>query len=422
MKQTFLRCIAAFALTSLLFVNTVSAVETNSNPEYTDDESVAVTLEGTLNENQVDLSWDEYTGGDLKWYKVVHSTTVENPVYPDEGYVEVFTDPTITTYTHNGVKNGNNYYSICVITTDNLRGCTSVTIVAEGIVETNPEDKVDPDDPYTDDPAIEMTLEGLLNDLGKVELSWTEYDGGDLRWYKVVHSQTNSEPYYPNDDYIGVYTDPTVTTHTQPDISAGITYYRVCVITTDDRRGCSNTVTINKEGEETSTFPDVENHWSKPYVDDLAGKGIVEGKEGKYYPDKPIQRDEAFKIIMLGGGFEGIECDASLFDDMFDASWFCEIVTKAYIKGFVEGRDGNLDPGANITRAEAIKVLILVKGIDPPAPTEDPFPDVPKTEWFAKFVNKAMILGLIEGENGYFLPDRDISRGELAKIVSLAMN
>ena len=42
--------------------------------------------------------------------------------------------------------------------------------------------------PYTDDPAVAVTLTGDLDDSGYAALSWDEYQGGDLKWYKIVHT------------------------------------------------------------------------------------------------------------------------------------------------------------------------------------------------------------------------------------------
>jgi hypothetical protein len=397
-------------------VNTAFAVETSGDTTYTDDASVVVTLEGSLNaEGEAELSWTEYQGSDLSYYKVVHSQTVVEPKYPDDGYIEVITDSAVTSYTHADVPAGTNYYSLCVITTDKKRGCSTVTIVKEGDpVVTDPT----PEDPYTDDPTIEISLMGELNSLGKAELSWTEYDGGDLKWYKVVHSQINDNAYYPVDGYIQVYSDAAETSYTHTSVSEGTNYYRVCVITDDNRRGCSNTITLEKGTVEQPTFPDVELHWAKEFIEDLALKGVVEGyDDGNFHPDEYVTRSEAIKMIM--NNLEK-ECDASIFPDMYADQWFCGVVTKAHYVGAVEGDNGYLYPERNMSRAEAVKVLLLVKGIDPPEIDSNPFDDVSYTQWYAKYVYKASILGYVEGENGSFYPDRPISRSELAKIVSLA--
>lgn len=413
-----MRGLAVVALSSLLFANMASAVVTEGTSEYTDNDALKVTLEGEVNaEGEVDLSWTAYEGEDFLYYKVVHSQTVETPKYPDDGYITAISDVSTTSYTHTNVPAGTNYYSLCVVISGKERGCSTVTLESEGTVsEEEKEETVS--DPYTDDLSIQITLSGELNDLEKAELQWTMYEGDDFKWYKVVHSQTNDAAYYPVDGYIAVYSDAAETTYTHTSVHEGANYYRVCVITDDNRRGCSNTVTLEKGGSTTTSFNDTEDHWAKTYIEDLSDKGIVEGYEdGSFKPDEKVKRAEAIKMIMNN---QEKECDASLFPDLYEDQWFCGVVTKAYTIGAVEGDNGKLYPDKEMSRAEAVKVLLSVQGITPPEVKEDPFTDVPKTEWYAGYVYKASILGYVEGEGGAFDPDRPISRAELAKIVSLA--
>jgi len=278
------------------------------------------------------------------------------------------------------------------------------------------------DDPYTDDASVAVTLEGSLNAEGKVDLTWTKYEGGDLKWYKVVHSQTNADAKYPMDGYIYVTGDPDETTYTHADIPEGTNYYRICVITTDNLRGCSNTLTIEKDST-NKTFNDVpSDHWAKSYIEDLAAKGIVEGRDGSYEPDSPILRAEALKLVMYGMGLDGDSCNSDIFPDLNQDDWFCEVVTKAYNKGIIQGDNGYLYPARNITRAEAVKILLEAKGIEPPTLEENPFDDVYFGDWYAGYVYKAFVLGYIQGVgDNLFEPTRSITRAEMAKIVSLAI-
>ncbi len=424
MKKFITRGIAVTALTMLVFVSSVSANTTGVTEDpYTDTENISVVLEGSLNaDGYADLSWNEYTGGDLMWYKVVHSQTNADAKYPMDGYVGVISDPADTTYTHTGVKEGTNYYRVCVITEANLRACSNTVTLESDVAAIEPTPEVN--DPYTNDDSIQITLTGALNDLGKAELNWTQYEGDDLKWYKVVHSQTNAEPYYPADGYVEVYSDVTQTNYTHADVAEGTNYYRVCVITNDDRRGCSNTVTLQHGESELTTYPnfsDMEGHWGKPYVEDLAAKGVVEGRNGYFEPNEPVLRGEAIKMIMVGLGFEPVTCNPSIFPDMGEDDWYCGIATKAYNKGVVEGENGNLYGVRTINRAEAIKIIMKVKGYESPALTENPFPDVPYGEWFAGYVYKASKLGWVQGyADGMFGPGKEITRAELAKIVDLA--
>ena len=100
------------------------------------------------------------------------------------------------------------------------------------------------EDPYTDDSAITVTLTGSLNADGNVNLSWSQYTGANFMWYKVVTSQTDNSPKYPENGYIDVKTAATELTYSHTAVPAGVNYYSVCVITTDAKRGCSNTVVI----------------------------------------------------------------------------------------------------------------------------------------------------------------------------------
>ena len=84
MKHTLMRFIAVLSLSTLVFASVANAVTTEpADDPYTDNQSVAVTLEGSLNaEGKVDLSWDQYLGQDLKWYKIVHSQDNPDAYYP----------------------------------------------------------------------------------------------------------------------------------------------------------------------------------------------------------------------------------------------------------------------------------------------------------------------------------------------------
>jgi hypothetical protein len=418
MKNPFTRGLAILALSSLMFIQVAQAITTDL---YTDDTAITITLSGSLNaEGKVDLSWSQYTGTNFMWYKVVHSQTNNAPKYPMDDYIDLKTSSTDTTYIHTAVPAGTNYYSVCVITTDSKRGCSNtVTITKSGNTEAVPVY------PYTDDANIQLTLTGALNADGNAALNWTKYSGADLKWYKVVHSQTDDTPKYPENAYIEVFSDVNVLTYTHTAVPAGVNYYSVCVITTADKRGCSNTLTLTKGDVTTTTtaaFPDVEGHWAKNYVTELYNEGVVEGRDGNFMPDTPILRSEAFKVVLLGLGYQAVACDSSIFPDLKDGDWFCGVVTKAYILGVVEGDNGYLFPARDLTRAEALKVLFKTKGIEPPAVDTAPFPDVNPTDWYAGYVYKAKLLGWIQGIDGKFEPNRNITRAELAKLVTLASN
>lgn len=101
----------------------------------------------------------------------------------------------------------------------------------------------DPDDPYTDDSALEVHLEFNLLDDGRPELNWTRYNGPNFLNYKILHDQDDPNLYYPEFGFIDYFEDQNKTRYVWDEqLPVGENFMRVCVITTDNKRGCSNTI------------------------------------------------------------------------------------------------------------------------------------------------------------------------------------
>lgn len=99
------------------------------------------------------------------------------------------------------------------------------------------------EDPYTDDPSIQIELDFNLLESGRPELIWTRYDGPEFLYYKVLHDQDDPNLYYPEFGFIAYFEDQNRTRYVWDEqLPVGDNFMRVCVITIDDRRGCSNTV------------------------------------------------------------------------------------------------------------------------------------------------------------------------------------
>ncbi len=83
---------------------------------------------------------------------------------------------------------------------------------------------------------------------GVVYTSWTAYDQNDsFKRYKVVRSTTVSDPIYPDNSYIKAIGSVGTTSHIDKSPKSGTVYYRVCAITHENNRYCSNVVTLNIE-------------------------------------------------------------------------------------------------------------------------------------------------------------------------------
>jgi len=169
-------------------------------------------------------------------------------------------------------------------------------------------------------------------------------------------------------------------------------------------------------------FPDTKNHWAREYVNTLAELDIVKGIDGNFVPDNNVLRSEALKMIMYAYDKKGDICDTNAFTDVKTGEWFCEIATKAKKMRIIDGIDGKFLPKRNVTRAEAVKILIETRGDIMSMVSLNPFPDVNKDAWHAKYIYHAKRLGIASGIDGKFEPDRPITRAELAKIISISLD
>lgn len=109
--------------------------------------------------------------------------------------------------------------------------------------ETLPLQPDDPEYPYTDDPNLVVDLDFELLDDGRPSLTWSKYNGPNFLYYKVLHDQDDPNLIYPEFGYIAYFEDKNINHYVWDEpLPVGENFMRVCVITTDDRRGCSNSI------------------------------------------------------------------------------------------------------------------------------------------------------------------------------------
>ncbi len=95
-----------------------------------------------------------------------------------------------------------------------------------------------------------------LNDGNNVYMQWNRFDSfsdKSLNYYKVIRSSDNVNPVYPDDWYIKYCSEMSCTSYTDNSPKEWINYYRVCAITSDLNRYCSNVVKINIQSSSTKS-------------------------------------------------------------------------------------------------------------------------------------------------------------------------
>ncbi|WP_336771070.1 S-layer homology domain-containing protein [Paenibacillus sp. MMO-58] len=119
-------------------------------------------------------------------------------------------------------------------------------------------------------------------------------------------------------------------------------------------------------GTGTTTFGDTQNSWARESIQILASFGVINGySDGTFRPDDKITRAEMIamisKIFIMQENKSG-----NSFDDVTAEHWANKIIEEAAYAGIIQGKGKNLfAPNDNLTRAEALTVILRVLKQDP---------------------------------------------------------
>lgn len=108
------------------------------------------------------------------------------------------------------------------------------------------------------------------------------------------------------------------------------------------------------------------------------------------------------------------------FLDMQDYNWASEAVINLTDLGILKGKTDILfAPQEYITRAEFTSLVI--RALNLKAVPNSSFFDVSPYDWFYKDIMSAKSLGIISSDNGYFYPDSNLTREDMAVIIYKAL-
>ena len=111
------------------------------------------------------------------------------------------------------------------------------------------------------------------------------------------------------------------------------------------------------------------------------------------------------------------------YDEDDFPSWSAEAIEVVETAGVMRGfGDGTFRPKQALNRAEAVTLLLRVKGLEDEKPKQNSsFADVPEGAWFAKAVGLAEDNGWLTGKaDGLFHPADSLNRAEFAALVHRA--
>lgn len=168
-------------------------------------------------------------------------------------------------------------------------------------------------------------------------------------------------------------------------------------------------------GESTTTvklFRDVKTHLYKEAIAYVQEKGIVKGySNGKYEPDNTVNRAEFAKIIIEATFGTPKEPTENCFPDVDKTQWFAKYMCFAKLKGILKGYpDGSAQPGNTINFAETAKIISNTFELGVAAAKEG-------EAWFTPFVEKLGEKGAIPQTVQKI--NHNTTRGEMALLIML---
>ncbi len=166
--------------------------------------------------------------------------------------------------------------------------------------------------------------------------------------------------------------------------------------------------------EEAISFPDIpEGSLLSEAVGELSARGVIKGYPGGlFHPERPVNRAEALKMILLASSSEG---DAFLpgpsFPDVPAGSWFETYVLFAYSNGIVHGYpDGYFRPEGEVNAPEFVKILAGSFEIDESYPNI--YHDVGEDDWYFPYAGIAGEFSLFPDRGTFFFPGKPVTREE----------
>lgn len=171
------------------------------------------------------------------------------------------------------------------------------------------------------------------------------------------------------------------------------------------------------------TFSDVPNgFWAKSPIEFMATLGVMSGyHDGTFKPDEHVSRAELSSMLVYMKDLGVNEVAEDPYPDVSKDYWAAKYIKAVSLMDLMKNYpDGTFKPRKNVTRSEAAVIFTRFTDAKLPA-TQDkgPFVDVPQSRWDAKYIAAAQSYGLFDYLIGKkFEPNRELTRAEVAEILS----
>ena len=182
--------------------------------------------------------------------------------------------------------------------------------------------------------------------------------------------------------------------------------------------------------EKMYKFSDMEGHWARETVEELASKGVVNGtSEDKFNPDGSITRAQFASIVVRALDIKSPEnANSPTFEDVEQGSWYYDSVVSAWSNGIISGySDEKFAPSESVTREQMVKIIIEAmkyKGmIEDSQISEDVLASCADadgiSDWALESMKCAVSMGIIKGNpDSTIHPSEGATRAQASVMIS----
>ncbi|NQX62748.1 S8 family peptidase [Paenibacillus qinlingensis] len=181
------------------------------------------------------------------------------------------------------------------------------------------------------------------------------------------------------------------------------------------------------EKQNETILKDIKDHWAQKEIENLAGKGIIDGiDQDSFQPDTTLTRAQFVTIIAKALKLQQSD-HAAIFQDISADAWYRNSVYAAYSAGIISGMsEQTFVPDAPITREQMALTMVNAylhaagkKLADIVTTQEVKYADEGTiSTWARSYVRIASALGLLSGTTGgQFAPADNASRAQAAVVI-----
>ncbi len=253
----------------------------SSRSEFWDVQHYDFDLSLDIDDGIVKLSWDDFPQNrGFQWYKVMYSTTISDPVYPDQNAVYVGSRRSDTSHKIALKSDNKHYFRICAITMDDdyikNRYCGKVQSVETDIDDTyDKEEKKEKNytQRYKDIEYYDYDFKVEVDEKWYANVKWNTYLSVDgFQYYKLLYSTKYANPSYPEISAKHVGDDLYETGKSfKIDTSKEHHYFRLCSIVDEGywvtARYCSTTKKFTLDDED-ERYEDKDDNYEEKQEND----------------------------------------------------------------------------------------------------------------------------------------------------------